>query len=310
MSKIVIALGGNALGNSPKEQLDLVKKTAKSLVILLKQGHEVVISHGNGPQVGAINLGMNYLAGQNQDGIFPFPECGAMSQGYIGYHLQQSLLNELRKENIIKEVVTLITQVEVDPKDTAFQNPSKPIGSFYDKESSEKIAAEEGYTFVEDSGRGYCRVVASPEPQKILKIKSIKNLIEFGTLVIASGGGGVPVVKNENGDYEGIAAVIDKDKSSTLLAGELGADQLIILTAVDYAYIHFGKENQEALSNVTTKELIEYVNYGEFARGSMLPKIFACLSFIDKNPKGTAIITSLGKLEEALKGNVGTRITK
>ncbi|MGT2888015.1 carbamate kinase [Streptococcus didelphis] len=310
MAKIIVALGGNALGNSPQEQLHLVKKTAKSLVALIKEGHELVISHGNGPQVGAIHLGMNYAAEQGQGASFPFPECGAMSQGYIGYHLQQSLLNELIQEGISKEVATIITQVQVDPADPAFDNPTKPIGSFYDKASSEKIAAEKAYHFVEDSGRGYRRVVASPEPQEILELSSIKHLIESGTLVIAGGGGGVPVVNKQDNNYQGVAAVIDKDKSSALLAGKLGADQLIILTAVDYVYIHFGREDQKALSHVRTKDIIEHVNNGEFAKGSMLPKIIACMSFLGKNPQGIAIITSLQGLEEALKGNIGTHITK
>ncbi|AFV73155.1 Carbamate kinase [Streptococcus agalactiae] len=309
MAKIVVALGGNALGNSPEEQLRLVKHTAKSLVALIKKGHEIVVSHGNGPQVGAINLGMNFAAESGQGTNFPFPECGAMSQGYIGYHLQQSLLNELRQEGINKEVATIITQIEVvDESDQAFSAPTKPIGTFYDKETSEKIAIEKGYTFVEDAGRGYRRVVASPEPKKIIEINSIKTLIENDTLVIAGGGGGIPVINK--GGYEGIAAVIDKDKSSALLAGELAADQLIILTAVDYVYTQFGKENQKALTEVNENQMIDYVNQGEFAKGSMLPKVIACMSFLDHNPKGTALITSLNGLEDALDGKLGTRITK
>lgn len=306
MAKIVVALGGNALGNSPEEQLRLVKHTAKSLVALIKKGHEIVVSHGNGPQVGAINLGMNFAAESGQGTNFPFPECGAMSQGYIGYHLQQSLLNELRQEGINKEVATIITQIEVDESDQAFSAPTKPIGTFYDKETSEKIAIEKGYTFVEDAGRGYRRVVASPEPKKIIEINSIKTLIENDTLVIA--GGGIPVINK--GGYEGIAAVIDKDKSSALLAGELAADQLIILTAVDYVYTQFGKENQKALKEVNENQMIDYVNQGEFAKGSMLPKVIACMSFLDHNPKGIALITSLNGLEDALDGKLGTRITK
>lgn len=310
MSKIVVALGGNALGNSPEEQLELVKRTAKSLVSLIQAGHEVVVSHGNGPQVGAINLGMNFAVEHKQGPAFPFPECGAMSQGYIGYHLQQSLLNELRKEGMKIEVATIITQIEVNPEDSAFKHLTKPIGNFYDKKTSEKISAEKGYTFVEDAGRGYRRVVASPEPKNILELSSIKTLIESGTLVIAGGGGGVPVIEDIDGSYHGVAAVIDKDRSSALLAGKLGADQLIILTAVEHAYIHYGKENQKPLTNVTTEDLIDYIAYGEFAKGSMLPKIIACLSFLDQNPEGKAIITSLESLEEALYGKTGTHITK
>lgn len=251
---------------------------------------------------------MNFAAESGQGTNFPFPECGAMSQGYIGYHLQQSLLNELRQEGINKEVATIITQIEVDESDQAFSAPTKPIGTFYDKETSEKIAIEKGYTFVEDAGRGYRRVVASPEPKKIIEINSIKTLIENDTLVIAGGGGGIPVINK--GGYEGIAAVIDKDKSSALLAGELAADQLIILTAVDYVYTQFGKENQKALTEVNENQMIDYVNQGEFAKGSMLPKVVACMSFLDHNPKGTALITSLNGLEDALDGKLGTRITK
>ncbi|EPX10539.1 carbamate kinase, partial [Streptococcus agalactiae MRI Z1-049] len=209
---------------------------------------------------------------------------------------------------INKEVATIITQIEVDESDQAFSAPTKPIGTFYDKETSEKIAIEKGYTFVEDAGRGYRRVVASPEPKKIIEINSIKTLIENDTLVIAGGGGGIPVINK--GGYEGIAAVIDKDKSSALLAGELAADQLIILTAVDYVYTQFGKENQKALTEVNENQMIDYVNQGEFAKGSMLPKVIACMSFLDHNPKGTALITSLNGLEDALDGKLGTRITK
>ncbi|WP_159561701.1 carbamate kinase [Streptococcus halichoeri] len=309
MAKIVVALGGNALGKSPKEQLQLVKNTARSLVSLIKEGHEVVISHGNGPQVGAINLGMNYAAKHGQGAAFPFPECGAMSQGYIGYHLQQSLLNELKQQGIDKEVATLVTQIEVDKDDSAFTNLSKPIGAFYDQATAKKLAQATGHTFVEDAGRGYRRVVASPEPINILELKSIQALIESGSLVIAGGGGGVPVIQTSAG-YEGVAAVIDKDKSSALLAGKLDADQLIILTAVDHVYIHYGKPDQKALKNVTVKEIIDDVNRGEFAKGSMLPKVVACMSFLDRNPKGMALITSLEGLEQALQGNIGTRITK
>ncbi len=309
MSKMVIALGGNALGSSPEEQIKLVQQTASSLVDLIAKGHQVVISHGNGPQVGLINLAMNYAAEHDQAPVFPFPECGAMSQGYIGYHLQQSLQNELRRKKITKPVVTLITQVEVDPKDPAFSDPTKPIGSFYNKTEAEKITKEKGYVFVEDAGRGYRRVVASPLPKEIVELKSINNLIATDTVVIASGGGGVPVVK-EQGSYTGVPAVIDKDKSSALLACELAADQLVILTAVDFVYVNYGKENQVALRETTSAELQQYMSEKQFSKGSMLPKIEACLSFIKKNPTGTALITSLAHLDEALAGKIGTSIKK
>ena len=232
MSKIVVALGGNALGQSPKEQLDLLKSTSKSLVSLIDKGYEIVISHGNGPQVGSINLGLNYAAEHKQGPPFPFPECGAMSQAYIGYQMQESLQNELHSMGIDKQVVTLVTQVQVASDDSAFNNPTKPIGLFYTKEQADKFTKEKGYTFVEDSGRGYRRVVPSPQPISIVELDSIETLITHGTLVIAAGGGGIPVIK-ENEVYTGVDAVIDKDKTSALLAAHLQSDQLIILTAVD-----------------------------------------------------------------------------
>lgn len=307
MSKIVVALGGNALGQSPEEQLELVKGTAKSLVSLIQKGYEVVISHGNGPQVGSINLGLNYAAENGQGPAFPFPECGAMSQAYIGYQLQESLLNELHALNIDKQVVTLVTQVEVAGDDQAFNNPTKPIGLFYTKEQAEQTMEEKGYKFVEDSGRGYRRVVPSPMPINIVELDSIETLIKHGTLVIAAGGGGIPVVKEE-GNYKGVDAVIDKDKTSALLAAHLKSDQLIILTAVDYVYINYGKDNQEALGEVTVDEMNQHIADGQFAKGSMLPKVETTLQFIEKNPEGSVLITSLEDLGDALDGKIGTLI--
>ena len=309
MSKIVVALGGNALGQSPEEQLELVKGTAKSLVSLIQKGYEVVISHGNGPQVGSINLGLNYAAENGQGPAFPFPECGAMSQAYIGYQLQESLLNELHALNIDKQVVTLVTQVEVAGDDQAFNNPTKPIGLFYTKEQAEQTMEEKGYKFVEDSGRGYRRVVPSPMPINIVELDSIETLIKHGTLVIAAGGGGIPVVKEE-GNYKGVDAVIDKDKTSALLAAHLKSDQLIILTAVDYVYINYGKDNQEALGEVTVDEMNQHIADGQFAKGSMLPKVEAALQVIEKNPEGRVLITSLEDLGDALDGKIGTLIKK
>ena len=309
MSKIVVALGGNALGQSPEEQLELVKGTAKSLVSLIQKGYEVVISHGNGPQVGSINLGLTYAAENGQGPAFPFPECGAMSQAYIGYQLQESLLNELHALNIDKQVVTLVTQVEVAGDDQAFNNPTKPIGLFYTKEQAEQTMEEKGYKFVEDSGRGYRRVVPSPMPINIVELDSIETLIKHGTLVIAAGGGGIPVVKEE-GNYKGVDAVIDKDKTSALLAAHLKSDQLIILTAVDYVYINYGKDNQEALGEVTVDEMNQHIADGQFAKGSMLPKVEAALQFIEKNPEGSVLITSLEDLGDALDGKIGTLIKK
>ena len=308
MAKVVVALGGNALGKSPEEQLKLVKNTASSLIGLIDAGNQVVISHGNGPQVGAINLGMNFAAENGKTAAFPFPECGAMSQGYIGYHLQQSLQNELHRRWMNKNVATVVTQIAVDPKDPAFQNPSKPVGDFYTKEQAEQIEKEKGYTFKEDAGRGYRQVVPSPLPQKIMELNSIKTLIEAGDLVIAGGGGGVPVIMTDDG-LEGVPAVIDKDRSSALLADKIDADTLIILTAVDYVFVNYGKPDEKALKTLNVAEAQKYMDEKQFAAGSMLPKIEACLSFVEGHPERKALITSLNGLDDALSGKVGTVIS-
>lgn len=307
MSKVVVALGGNALGKSPAEQLELVKNTASSLIGLIGAGNEVVISHGNGPQVGQINLGMSYAAEHGQSAAFPFPECGAMSQGYIGYHLQQSLQNELRKRGMTKDVATIVTQIVVDPADTTFQNPTKPIGAFYTKEEADSIAEDKGYIFKEDAGRGWRQVVPSPTPKRIVELNSIKTLIEANELVIAGGGGGVPVVETEEG-LKGVPAVIDKDRSSALLADNVGADKLIILTAVDYVAINFNKPEQKNLEDISVEEAKKYIDEGQFAAGSMLPKVQACMSFVEGHPEREAIITSLSGLDAALAGQLGTVI--
>lgn len=307
MSKVVVALGGNALGKSPAEQLELVKNTASSLIGLISAGNEVVISHGNGPQVGQINLGMSYAAEHGQSAAFPFPECGAMSQGYIGYHLQQSLQNELHKRGMTKDVATIVTQIVVDPADSAFQNPTKPIGAFYTKEEADSIAEDKGYIFKEDAGRGWRQVVPSPTPKRIVELNSIKTLIEANELVIAGGGGGVPVVETEEG-LKGVPAVIDKDRSSALLADNVGADKLIILTAVDYVAINFNKPDQKNLEDISVEEAKKYIDEGQFAAGSMLPKVQACMSFVEGHPEREAIITSLSGLDAALVGQLGTVI--
>ena len=311
MSKIVIALGGNALGNTPEEQLQLVKNTAKSIVDLAKQGHQIMIGHGNGPQVGMINLAMEFAAnnGANTPSM-PFPECGAMSQGYIGYHLQQAIGDELKKAGIDKQVVSIVTQVVVDEHDKAFTNLSKPIGAFYSKEDAEKIQKEKGYTFVEDAGRGYRRVVASPIPQKIVEAKVIEQLAANGTLVITVGGGGIPVVETAGG-LKGVPAVIDKDRSSAKLATDIKADKLVILTAVEKVFVNFNKPDQKALDTLTLPEAQKYIEEGHFAKGSMLPKVEACMEFIKNAPAGAeAIITSLEKAKDALDGATGTIIKK
>ena len=306
MAKVVVALGGNALGKSPEEQLKLVKNTASSLIGLIAAGNQVVISHGNGPQVGAINLGMNFAAEHGKTAAFPFPECGAMSQGYIGYHLQQSLENELHRRWMNKSVATIVTQIAVDPNDPAFENPSKPVGDFYTKKQADEIAKEKGYTFKEDAGRGYRQVVPSPLPMKIMELDSIKTLIDADKLVIA-GGGGVPVIITDKG-LEGVPAVIDKDRSSALLADKINADKLIILTAVDHVYVNYGKPDEKALKTLNVAEAQKYMKEGQFAAGSMLPKIEACLSFVEGHPEREALITSLDGLDDALAGKVGTVI--
>ncbi|MCO8299492.1 carbamate kinase [Limosilactobacillus fermentum] len=307
MAKVVVALGGNALGKSPEEQLKLVKNTASSLIGLIQAGNQVVISHGNGPQVGQINLGMDFAAQNGKTAAFPFPECGAMSQGYIGYHLQQSLQNELHQRGMEKDVVTTVTQVVVDPSDPAFENPTKPVGDFYTKEQAAQIEQEKGYTFVEDAGRGYRQVVPSPLPKRIVELNSIETLIENGTLVIAAGGGGVPVVE-EGGALTGVPAVIDKDRSSALLADNVDADQLIILTAVDYVYINYNQPDEQKLTELSQAQAQELIDAGQFPAGSMLPKIQACLSFVKGHSERKAIITSLAGLDQALEGKLGTVI--
>lgn len=311
MKNLVIALGGNALGNNAEEQLKLVKSTAKTIADLVEEGYNVIIGHGNGPQVGMINLAMDFASNNGAGTPFmPFAECGAMSQGYIGYHLQQSISNEFNDRGINKNVATVITQVVVDKNDKAFVNLSKPVGMFYSKEEAEKIAAEKGFTFVEDAGRGYRRVVASPQPKRIVELETIKELVERGTVVITVGGGGIPVVEDEKGKLEGVAAVIDKDKSSAKLAKDLDADMLIILTAVDRVCINFNTPNQEELSTLNIKEAERYIDEGHFAKGSMLPKVEACMDYVKNSLNGEALITSLDKAKDALHGLTGTIIRK
>lgn len=307
--RLVIALGGNALGKTPEEQLELVRKTAESIVDLSEE-YDLAIGHGNGPQVGMINNAFEYAA-LNGAGTpaMPFPECGAMSQGYIGYHLQQSVRNELKKRGINKNVATVLTQVLVDEKDEAFKNPTKPIGSFMSKEEADEIAKEKGYTFVEDAGRGYRRVVASPIPKEIIELDVVNSLIENDNIVITVGGGGIPVIDKDD-KLEGIPAVIDKDRSSALLAEELNADMLVILTAVDQVMINFGKEDEQAIDEMTIEEANKYIGEEQFAKGSMLPKVEACMEFVEHTENGVALITSLEKAAEALKGQTGTIIKK
>ena len=302
--RIVIALGGNALGNTPYEQLALVTETAKPIVDLIEQGNEVIIAHGNGPQVGMINLGMATAAEAKAiKSDMPFPECGAMSQGYIGYHLQNAIGNELAARGMKKDVATIVTQVLVDENDPAFQNPTKPVGAFYDKETAERIAKEKGYTMVEDAGRGYRQVVPSPKPIDVIEKNTVNALIKDGCVVITVGGGGIPVVR-KNGKLYGTPAVIDKDFASAKLAELVHADALVILTAVDRVCINWGKPNQQSLDEMSVADAEKYCEEGHFAPGSMLPKVKAAISFAKTG--GTAIIASLEKAGKAVKGESGT----
>ena len=310
MKKIVLALGGNALGNSPEEQIKAVRKTSVSIVDLVEDGNEVIVCHGNGPQVGMINLAMETAHNSNpQISNMPFAECVAMSQGYIGYHLQKAIKNELSKRNMKNAVSTIITQVKVDKNDEAFANPTKPVGLFYSKEESEKLAAESGYTFKEDANRGYRRVVPSPKPIDIIEKEEINTLIKEDFIVIAGGGGGIPVVEND-GQLEGIGAVIDKDFTSEKLAEISDADLLIILTAVEKVCINYGTENEEGLDELNLSRAQKLIEEKQFAEGSMLPKVKACLSFIQSGEGKTALITSLEKAKEGINGLTGTRFVK
>ena len=307
--KIVIALGGNAFGDTPKEQLEAVKKTARPIVDLIEGGNQVILTHGNGPQVGMINTALGKAA-EIDDKIpdIDFPECGAMSQGYIGFHLQSAVREELRNRNMGKSVASIITQVIVDKNDKAFENPTKPVGIFYTKEEAEKIEKEKGYIMAEDSGRGYRRVVPSPMPEKIVEAEIIKDLVEKEHVVITVGGGGIPVIENGN-QLQGIPAVIDKDFASERLAELLEADYLIILTGVEKAAVNFGKPDQKWLDEISVSEAEQYIKEGHFAPGSMLPKVEAAIKFIKSNPDKKALITSLEKAKDGINGLTGTVIT-
>ena len=307
--RIVIALGGNALGNTLPDQMTAVKITAKAIVDLIEEGCEVVVAHGNGPQVGMINNAMSALSREdpNQPNT-PLSVCVAMSQAYIGYDLQNALREELLNRNITDiPVTTMITQIRVDAEDPAFNAPSKPIGHFMTEEQA-KIAEEKyGYIMKEDAGRGYRRVVASPKPAEIIEIGAIRSLVDSGQLVIACGGGGIPVTLIGN-HLKGASAVIDKDFASELLAEELDADFLIILTAVEKVAINFGKPEEKWLDDITTDDARKYMDEGHFAPGSMLPKVQAAVKFADSKDGRNALITLLEKAKEGILGKTGTRI--
>lgn len=308
MAKIVIALGGNALGDTPAEQLKLVADAAISIVDIIQEGHDVIVSHGNGPQVGMINMA---FAASAESGVvrsdMPFPECGAMSQGYIGYHLQNAILNELRQRGIDRPVATIVTQVLVSENDKAFSNPTKPIGTFYSESEAETIMKERGYTMVEDAGRGWRRVVPSPKPVDVIEKEAIATLFNSGSVIITVGGGGIPVIYRD-GRLVGIPAVIDKDFASAKLADLVGADTLVILTAVDRVAINWGRPEQKYLDSMTVEQAKAYAAEGHFAPGSMLPKVQAAIDFVESGPGKKAMITSLSKANEALDHKSGTVI--
>ncbi len=305
MSRYVVSLGGNALGNNADEQKELLKSVAKPIVELIKNGHEIIIVHGNGPQVGMINLAFSDAKSVPD---MPFPECGAMSQGYIGFHIQNAIHNELQNHNLKSSVVTVVTQVLVDQNDPLFQSPSKPVGSFYSKEEADKISKETGYIMKDDSGRGYRRVVPSPIPIDVIEKESIIDLVKNGHIVICAGGGGIPVIKNKDNKLMGVAAVIDKDYASAKVAELVDADYLVILTAVDYAYIDFQKPTQRKLEKVSIEEIKEYMMGGNFAKGSMYPKVNACVKYLTAKPGKIAIIASLSNAKEAFQEKTGTII--
>ena len=304
--KVVIALGGNALGKDVEEQKEAVAKTAKVIVDLAQQGLDIIVTHGNGPQVGMIQNAMDNLVVMHENyKQVPLPTSVAMSQGYIGIDLQNAIKYELYSRNIDGKVSTILSQVEVDKNDPAFENPTKPIGRFLTKEEAEENEAN-GVRCMEDAGRGYRVVVASP-PQRIRELETIKTLVNAGHIVITCGGGGIPVI-SENGKLVGVNAVIDKDNASSLLAAQLGADYLVILTAVEKVAINFGKENQEWLSDLTVEQAKEYIAEEQFAKGSMLPKIEAAIRFAESGEGRRTLITLLDKAAEGIAGKTGTVI--
>ena len=308
--RIVIALGGNALGNTLPEQAQAVKITAKAIVDLIEDGNQVVVAHGNGPQVGIINNAMAALQKEDpSQGFTPLSVCGAMSQAYIGYDLQNAFREELLDRGIRTiPVCTIVTQVEVDPSDPAFENPSKPIGKFMSEEEAKEFSSKTGYLVKEDAGRGWRRYVASPKPKHIIEAGAIRALTEDGHLIICCGGGGIPVYRTEKNHLKGAAAVIDKDFCSELLAEQLNADMLIILTAVEKVAINFRKENEQWLDSMTPEEAQTYIAQGQFAPGSMLPKVEAAVKFAQSKSSRVALITLLEKARDGIAGRTGTRV--
>lgn len=312
MKKIVVALGGNALElentkPSAEAQIEAAKKAAFCIVDIIEKGNTVIIVHGNGPQVGRILIQNEFAAKETPS--MPFDVCGSMTQGMIGYHIQQTIQNELKKRGIKKSVVTVVTQMVVDKNDDGFRNPTKPVGIYYTEDEAKALQKEKNWVVIEDAGRGYRRVVASPNPINIVELSSISNLVEAGHIVICCGGGGIPVIANDNGSLEGVAAVIDKDKAAALTAKELNADELLILTAVDKVSINFRKPDQKDLDNITVDEARKYIEEGHFAPGSMLPKIEAAIDFACSKAGRVSLIGSLDKATDAILGKNGTKIS-
>lgn len=313
-SRVVVALGGNALQEAcapptAEAQLEVVRKTAGFLAEISSKGYEMAIVHGNGPQVGRIVLSQEIASRENpQTPAMPFDVCGAMSQGYIGYHIQQALRDALRDRNRDIPVVTLVTQVVVDPGDPAFSNPTKPIGPFYTEDEAKAIAEERGFTMKEDAGRGWRRVVPSPDPKRIVEISAVKRLWDT-SIVITAGGGGIPVMENSDGSLAGVPAVIDKDLAAGRLAQDIEADILLILTEVDKVCLNYKKSNQKFLDRMTVTEAEKFMEEGHFAPGSMLPKVLASVKFARTFPGKKAVITSLFKAVDALEGREGTVVT-
>jgi len=310
MKIITIALGGNALGKTPAEQQENIAIAVPTLVDLITQGHKIILTHGNGPQVGMIYKSFEYGAA-NSDKIaaIDLQECTAMSQGYIGYHLQQGIMKELRHLGMPWNVSTLVSQVEVDPKDPSFNNPSKPIGDFYtQKEALTMMREKPEQIFKEDAGRGWRRVVASPKPIYIVEQKSILNLLDHKFIVITCGGGGIPVIKDKNNNYHGVSAVIDKDFTAAMLADLVEAHYLFILTTVEYVSLNFGTKKEKKIKEMSAKQARKYIKAGQFAEGSMLPKVEAALRFVESAPHRRTVITSLEKAHLAMSDNVGTVI--
>lgn len=308
--RIVVALGGNALGKNLPEQMRAVRVTARAIVDLIEQGNEVIVVHGNGPQVGMIANAMTELTRSDPERYIPCPlsVCGAMSQGYIGYDLQNALREEMERRGIAKGVATVLTQVEVDPDDPAFETPTKPIGSFMTESEAETLRHERDYEFMHDERQGYRRVVASPLPQRIVELDTISSLVEADHVVIACGGGGIPVVPTGNHHLKGAAAVIDKDFAAELLAESLDADYLVILTAVERVAVRFGKPDEQWLDALTPARAHELAEAGEFGKGSMEPKVLAAAKFAESKPGRSALITLLEKARDGLEGHTGTTV--